>query len=241
MRWTQNGHILITGATQRVGLYCAERLLDAGERLVLTYRRPKPVVEGLRQRGAICIAADFDSPQSIANLVDTLHRDVGPLRAIVHNASCWPQDQTPGTDLYQVLDAVLAVHVRAPYLLNRQCEDLLRRGASPWADVVHITDYVVEKGSENHIAYAASKAAMANLTLSFAKRLAPVVKVNSLAPSLLMFNDGDSPEYRERTLRKSLLGVEPGPGVIFDALAYLFDNPYMTGREIRLDGGRHLR
>lgn len=112
---------------------------------------------------------------------------------------------------------------------------------APWSDIVHITDYVVEKGSDNHIAYAASKAGLANLTLSFAKRFAPLVKVNSLVPSLLMFNDLDSAEYRDKTLRKSLLGLEPGPGVVFDALTYLLDNAYMTGREIKLDGGRHVR
>jgi dihydromonapterin reductase/dihydrofolate reductase len=103
-----------------------------------------------------------------------------------------------------------------------------------------MTDYVVEKGSAKHIAYAASKAALENLTLSFAKLLSPRVKVNSLAPSLIMFNQQDSDAYREKTLKKSLMGIEPGVAVAVQTLQFLLDNPYITGRSIPLDGGRHL-
>ncbi len=61
----------------------------------------------------------------------------------------------------------------------------------PHADIIHIGDYVSSRGSNKHIAYAASKAAQDNLTLSFAAKLAPKVKVNSVAPALLLFNEGD--------------------------------------------------
>ena len=50
------------------------------------------------------------------------------------------------------------------------------------SDIIHFTDYVVERGSDKHIAYAASKAALDNMTRSFARKLAPEVKVNSIAP-----------------------------------------------------------
>ena len=52
------------------------------------------------------------------------------------------------------------------------------------SDIIHITDYVVERGSDKHIAYAASKAALDNMTRSFARKLAPEIKVNAIAPSL---------------------------------------------------------
>jgi dihydromonapterin reductase/dihydrofolate reductase len=48
---------------------------------------------------------------------------------------------------------------------------------------------VVERGSDKHIAYAASKAALDNMTRSFARKLAPEIKVNAIAPSLIMFNE----------------------------------------------------
>ena len=64
---------------------------------------------------------------------------------------------------------------------------------------------MVERGSDKHIAYAASKAALDNMTRSFARKLAPEVKVKSIAPSLILFNEHDDAEYRQQALNKSLM------------------------------------
>ena len=101
--------------------------------------------------------------------------------------------------------------------------------------------YVVRKGSANRPAYCASKAGLESLTLSFAARLAPRIKVNSIAPALLMFNDSDDAAYRSKTLAKSALGIEPGPQAFYQSLRYLLDNPYVTGTTLTLNGGRHLK
>jgi dihydromonapterin reductase/dihydrofolate reductase len=57
---------------------------------------------------------------------------------------------------------------------------------------------VVERGSDKHIAYAASKAALDNMTRSFARKLAPEVKVNAIAPAMILFNESDDAEYASR-------------------------------------------
>ena len=97
------------------------------------------------------------------------------------------------------------------------------------------------RGSTQHIAYAASKAAQDNLTLSFAARLAPKIKVNSIAPALIMFNQGDDEAYREKALKKSLLDREGGLDEFQLAIDYLLASQYITGRIQHLDGGRHLK
>jgi dihydromonapterin reductase/dihydrofolate reductase len=109
------------------------------------------------------------------------------------------------------------------------------------ADIIHMTDFVQDKGSNKHIAYAASKAALHNLTLSFASLLAPKVKVNSIAPSLLMFNEHDSQEYKENALAKSILGICPGAQEAVKAVNFIFSSTYMTGQVIHLNGGRNLK
>lgn len=105
---------------------------------------------------------------------------------------------------------MLQIHVNAPYLLNHALLDLLRGHGHAAGDIIHFTDYVVERGSDKHIAYAASKAALDNMTRSFARKLAPEVKVNAIAPAMILFNEDDDAEYRQQALNKSLMKIAPG-------------------------------
>ena len=57
--------VLITGASQRLGLAMAESLLDQKIPVVITYRTYKPSVASLKERGATVIQADFSTEQAI--------------------------------------------------------------------------------------------------------------------------------------------------------------------------------
>ncbi|WP_150911847.1 dihydromonapterin reductase [Marinobacter halotolerans] len=230
--------ILITGAGQRIGLAFAKHCLDRGQPVIVTYRSYRPAVDALQKAGATCIHADFSTGEGIDRFIPLLRDRTDSLRAIIHNASDW-MPESDDTDPANVMNAMMQIHAMTPYRINLALRDLLENSETT-ADIIHMTDYVVEKGSAKHIAYAASKAALENLTLSFSRLLAPRVKVNSLAPSLIMFNASDDDAYRKKTLKKSLMGLEPGVAVAVDTLQFLLDNPYITGRSIPLDGGRHL-
>ena len=59
------------------------------------------------------------------------------------------------------------------------------------------------------------------MTRSFARKLAPEVKVNSIAPSLILFNEHDDAEYRQQALNKSLMKTAPGEKEVIDLVDYL--------------------
>ncbi|MGY2290709.1 dihydromonapterin reductase [Pseudomonas sp. SDO528_S397] len=229
--------ILITGAGQRVGLHCAQRLLDEGQPVIFSYRSERQGVQALRERGAIGLFADFSSEAGILAFITDLKTHTHHLRAIIHNASTWQAD-TPGNESNAFID-LFSVHMLAPYLINLHCAELLHR-TSP-ADIIHISDDVTRQGSQHHMAYCATKAGLDSLTLSFAARYAPAIKVNGIAPAMVMFNEGDDAAYRARVLAKSALGLEPGPEVIYQSVRYLLDNPYVTGTTLTVNGGRHIR
>lgn len=234
---TSTAPILITGAGQRVGLHCAQQLLADGYPVIFTYRSEKPGVQILRDLGAIALFADFSTEAGILDFIERLKIHTDSLRAIVHNASAW-LEETPQTETSAFLH-MFSVHMLAPYLINLHCSELLKR-SNP-ADIVHISDDVTRKGSSKHMAYCATKAGLDSLTLSFAAKLAPQIKVNGIAPALLMFNPDDDAEYRTQALAKSVLGIEPGAEVIYRSLRYLLDNPYVTGTTLTVNGGRHLK
>lgn len=229
--------ILITGASQRIGLHCAERLLGEGQPVIISYRQEREAVAHLREMGAVTIHADFASEAGILEFIDELKAHTQHLRAIVHNASAWVADSAG--DEAAAFQQMVNVHMLAPYLINLHCADLLR--TSNPADIVHISDDVTRKGSAKHIAYCASKAGLDNLTLSFAARFAPSIKVNGIAPALILFNPDDDADYRYKSLAKSALGIEPGAEVIYQSLRYLLENPYVTGTTLTVNGGRHVK
>ncbi len=233
--------IVITGGAQRLGLAAARQLHSEANPVVITYRRERPLLDELRATGIVAIQADFSSTAGIEAFIEALKERYSQLRAIVHNASEWLPEGKGRPDS-EVLQRMLSVHVTAPYLINQSCGGLLQAYGKQTgsADVIHLTDYVASTGSGNHIAYAASKAALENLALSFATRFAPWVKVNCIAPALLMFNDQDDAAYRDQAQKKSLLAAGPGEAEGVRAIQYILGSSYLTGKTIALDGGRHL-
>ena len=232
--------ILITGGGRRIGLALAHHFLNHFQPVIVSYRTRHNAIDGLEKAGAICIQADFCHDEGILAFAEEVKTHTDALRAIIHNASAWIAEK-PGTPLTEVLSAMLHVHVHAPYLLNHALESLLRGRGHAASDIIHFTDYVVEKGSDKHIAYAASKAALDNMTRSFARKLAPEVKVNAIAPSLILFNDNDDPDHRQQILNKSLMKIAAGEKEIIDLVNYLLVSCYVTGRSFGVDGGRPLR
>lgn len=80
--------ILITGASQRVGLHCAERLLDDGQPVIISYRTERDGVHRLRERGACVIAADFSDEAGILAFIERLK---------AATRACGPSCTTPPT------------------------------------------------------------------------------------------------------------------------------------------------
>ena len=237
----QKSPVVITGGAKRLGLATALALHEDGYSVVVTYRNRHPSLSELEKRGIEAIYADFCDENGALGLANELKTRFDSLRAIIHNASEWLPEGKGRSDA-AVMQRMLNVHVTAPYLLNQECGDLLCRHGENWgyADIIHMSDYVASTGSKKHIAYAASKAAIDNLTLSYASKYAPLVKVNSIAPALLMFNHSDDDVYRRKSLKKSLLGIVPGETEGVNTIRYILDSRYLTGKTIGLDGGRHL-
>lgn len=231
--------ILITGVARRVGLHLAHAFLERGQPVIGTYRTRRAALDVLEAAGATLLECDFDRDGDLDRLVTQIRERCTSLRAVIHNASDWLPESS-GAPPRDVFDRMMRVHAGAPYELNLALADLLRAQAPEPADIIHLGDYVSGKGSKKHIAYAASKAAQDNLTRSFAALLAPDVKVNSIAPALVIFNDLDDEAYREKALAKSLLRREGGLEEMLHQVDYLLDSRYVTGRVIHMDGGRHL-
>ncbi|MAS82452.1 MAG: dihydromonapterin reductase [Legionellales bacterium] len=232
--------ILITGVGKRLGQYLANNFLDRGISVIGTYRNETESLLQLKKKDATLLKCDLYNDADIESLIENVTRNCGGIRAIIHNASDWLSDSAELASL-KIIKRMMQVHVNAPYLLNFGLAPLLMNTQHSHADIIHIGDYVSSCGSKKHVAYAASKAGQDNLTYSFSSKFAPKVKVNSLSPSLILFNHEDDDEYKKKTLKKSLMGREGGCAEFQSAIDYILNSEYITGRILPLDGGRHLK
>ena len=225
-----NSPILVTGASQRVGLALALELAQAGHTVVSASRSIQPQAAHpniVQFQADLCQAGDRQA------LIDHLHDRYDGLRAIIPTASLWLDD---GLDN---LETMFRLHVEAPYHLNLALGDLLAKVEK--ADIIHICDETSSRGSKSHIGYAATKAALQNMVLSFAEKYAPKVHVNGILPGLLILKEGGDEAYRQQTLKKALLEFEPGAGPLIETVKYLLESQYSTGSQVVINGGRHLK
>ena len=232
--------ILITGGGQRIGAYLVRQFLQKTDfPVVFTYRTHRAEVDELVSLGAVAIQCDFTENNALPGLVEKLKQQISSLRAVIHNASLWLSDeQAPA--LSAEYSALFKVHVETPIYLNTELAQLLLASSNALKDIISISDYSVSRASDSNIAYLASKSALQNVAQGFAKKYAPDIKVNDIAPALIQFNVGDSNDYMQKRLAQSALPIEPGAEVVWQAVNYLMNSSYTTGATLQLDGGRHL-
>ncbi|TQV73164.1 dihydromonapterin reductase [Aliikangiella marina] len=235
-----NNPVLITGVGKRIGYQLAKHFLENDVPVIGTYRSHYDTIDELTQMGAKLFQVDFYVTAKVDEFCESVKSQFDHLRAIIHNASDWiPEKVERPND--EIFDKMMTIHGKIPYQLNLAFADLLSNTTDDMADIIHFTDYVAQTGSKKHIAYAASKAALENLTLSFATLLSPKIKVNSIAPALIKFNPGDDEAYKQKAVNKALLPREGGYSEVIDTVDYIMRSQYVTGRCFALDGGRHLK
>jgi dihydromonapterin reductase/dihydrofolate reductase len=232
--------ILVTGAGRRVGFHIASRLKQDGYDVLAHYRTETDDVQKLRHLGIQTIQADLQDTSSIMAFIDQLQQLSQTYRGIVHNASAFiptADDLNGAAEQYQLF---FTVHMLAPFLINQALVSKLKGPGVDPADIIHITDINVENPTPRFDIYGTTKAGLHNLTVVSAKKFAPHIKVNSVAPGPVLFTDAHSHEVRQKMLAETPLGREGGAEPVYLAIKSLLENPFITGATIPVDGGRRL-
>lgn len=232
--------VLVTGAGRRVGLHLAQRLHAQNRPVIAHYHTWTEELGELQRRGVLCIAADLATDAGVDHLLTSVRSAVRSLRAVVHNASTFAATAATPAEAARQFDVFYAIHMRTPFVLNMSLADLLGLCTEKRADIVHITDIYADNPNPAFDAYCASKAGLQNLTLSFAKRLAPKIKVNAVQPGPVLFKEWHDTRARQRVLDETLLAEEGGVEAIGIAVEALLANPFQTGAVVAVDGGRRL-
>ncbi len=230
---------LVTGAARRVGRAIALRLAAAGYDIALHYGSSeadaRATADDIRklERRAELFRADLADPSQIERLFAEIAQKFGRLDVLVNNASIF--SRTPIDELTaEQWDRLQAVNARAPALCIRHALGLMSAGGA----IVNITDISAEKAWGGFPAYCASKAALLSLTKSAAKALAGRgIRVNSVAPGVAQWSEGEESDSREKVLAQIPMGRPGTPQDVAEAVLFLTQADYITGQNLRVDGG----
>ncbi len=233
---------LVTGGAQRVGRAIVERLAASGFDVIFTYRSSGDAARKLAgklnntRRWCTAIKVDLENLQEFEKPLRTAVEKLGSLDVLVNNASLYEPD--PQTLDRAFADRIFAVNVAAPVALIEWFAPALRAANG---HVVNMLDILAEKPWPQYATYCASKAALQNHTLSFARALAPEVTVNGIAPGVVAWPDGYPEEERQKYLKRVPLGRPGTPEDVANLVHFLVtEGAYITGQVIRLDGGRSI-
>ncbi|MDC9724687.1 MAG: SDR family NAD(P)-dependent oxidoreductase [Gammaproteobacteria bacterium] len=232
--------VLVTGSGRRIGFHLASRLHQEGYTVLAHYRTHTDEIQVLHDLGIETIQADFNNSAAILQFIDDLKTRCSSFRAIIHNASSFSPTSADLTVAAEQYEQFFNVHMMAPFLINQSLQSLLQGIDGNPADIIHITDINVENPTPRFDIYGTTKAGLHNMMLVLAKKFAPEIKVNAIAPGPVLFTDQHSQEVQQQMLAETPLAKEGGAEPIYLAVKSVLENPFLTGVSIPVDGGRRL-
>jgi len=232
---------LVTGAAKRLGRAVSLALAQAGVNVVLHYHTSKPEVgqtlRALRACGvqAWSVQADLRDTASGAALVEEAAALAGPLDFLVNNASIFPESTLDEMDDAAVFEN-LGVNALAPFGAARAFGRQGRPGA-----IVNFLDSRYNDYDRKHVAYHLSKRSFFALTRMLAEELAPAIRVNAVAPGLVLPPPGKDVGHLEALHDTTLLKRHGSAEGVAEAVLFLLRSGFITGQVLFLDGGRHMK
>jgi len=239
--------VLVTGGAKRVGAAICRRLHAAGAQLAVHYRSSEQEaldlqkeLNKLRPKSAAVFQADLLDLHALPKLVNNVVRKFGQLDALVNNASSFYATPLADIDEQQWQD-LLGTNLKAPLFLAQAAADELHR---QHGCIVNIADIHAERPMHGHLLYSIAKAGLVALTKGMAQEMAPQVRVNAVAPGVIVWPENEAwmdEEQRRKIVAQTLLKREGEPDDIARTVAFLIhDAPYITGQIIAVDGGRSV-
>jgi NAD(P)-dependent dehydrogenase (short-subunit alcohol dehydrogenase family) len=222
---------IVTGAGKRVGAAIARALLADGWSVVAHVHHAGDDVP----EGAVKVVSDFTDPGCAATVFDAVD---GPVALLVNNAARFAWDGF-GEFSADEFDAHMRINVRAPALLIDRFA--ARHSGTEDALIVNLLDSKLAAPNPDFLSYTLSKQALAGLTELAARALsAKGIRVNAIAPGLMLRSSGQSEENFEAMHSNNPLQRPVEVADVVEALRYLVGARCVTGQTLVVDSGQRF-
>ena len=233
-----NRWALVTGSAKRIGRAIALELAAQDWNIIVHFNHSADEAEQVGEeivdlgRKAVLAQIDIANADHVAKLIPSLSAELGPITALVNNASLFePDAKDPDGTLHK------AINADAPRLLSEAFVKQIP--ANGKGCIVNLLDGLPPDRGFDH--YNRSKQTLRAETLAAAKRFAPRVRVNGIAPGATLAGVRESEAHFEKLVASSLLKTRIDPADVARAVHFLISSPTITGEILHVDGGVHLK
>jgi 3-oxoacyl-[acyl-carrier protein] reductase len=241
---------LVTGAARGIGRSTALELARHGYDVAVNYSRSREAAQSVADEltalgvRSLVVQADVADEGQVAAMVSRVGDEFGRLDALVNNAGTTvptPPSDIDGLDMAD-WDRVFAVNVRGMFQVTRACVSMLNQSGS--GAVVNLCSIAGLRPGPQPFPYAASKAAVGNLTRTLAGALGPRIRVNAVAPGWMSgewMENALGANYERLMERRASLTplkrcVTPDE-VAITIVSLIASNPMVNGEIVVIDGG----
>jgi len=241
---------LVTGAATGIGRAAALALARAGYDVAINYgsseKAARMTAAEAEKAGAktLLVQCDVSDEAGVRKMLEKVKRAFGRLDVLVNNAgttAAWKPKDLDTLSLEE-WDRVFAVNVRGLFQVTRASLPLLRNGTNPC--VINTASIVGLRPGPQPLPYAASKAAVVNLTKTLAWNLGPDIRVNAVAPGWMegdwmkrMLKENYDELMGKRAKATPLKRVVTADDVAETIMSLVQSNRFVTGEVIVIDGG----
>ena len=215
-----------------VGVHCHTKVQEADE-----------IVKTILSAGgqAVCIVQDLRDTPGLPQLVDAMVAAFGRLDGVVNCASVFRKTPLDKLTLEEWNEDI-AIHQSAPFFLARLLHQQVstQSGRTAPACVVNITDSRTQRPYAAAPSYLCAKSALEAQTKVLAVALAPLVRVNAVAPGAMIPSSPEETAYFTRLTSQLPLKMLAGQEDMFQTVRFLLENDSITGQIVSVDSGEHL-
>ena len=229
---------IVTGAAIRIGKAMALHLAAKGFNIALHYHRSEPsaVIEEVKSQGVSCrgYPTDLSSLDEAEQFISKVLADFDDVELLINSAANFVQENLEETHIKTFVDT-LHLNLMSPLLLMRDFKRSVNKGM-----IVNILDERVRKHISTFGSYSVSKVGLKHLTELAAVEWGQTVRVNGIAPGLILPPQGGAPDYLEKAAKKVPTRTHGKMKNLLQALDYLMENQFVNGDTLFVDGAESL-
>lgn len=232
---------VITGAGHRLGKYFALSLAHQGYAILLHYYSSESLAMGTASEIKSIGGTVYTYKGNLKNIAEifTMWEFIdglpNPVEVLINSAATMVESDIRAVSIDDFDDSI-SINLRAPLVCSQEAAKRMLNGGL----IINISDVGAGKTWMRHPVYSVSKAGLEVLTRILAKALAPKIRVNAIAPGLVIPPLDMADNSWEKLIEKVPLKRSAYPQEVTSMVEYLIQNKYITGQIIQIDGGYSL-